>query len=180
MAIWKRKKKTKESEESLQKEGTGETSAGDVSPVTILETPVTKEQPKQEEPVPEKLPGVGTFETVPEDLSSGLIVYGKKVSGFFGKCFWGILSIAIMPPILVFALSILVIVFMLVFPLLAVVLVASVPAVFVTLSIFIIALPVLLPLLVLFLLITGKGRLLIGSEGKWFGIEMFGKSYFLK
>lgn len=180
MAIWKRKKKTKESEENLQKEETEETSAGDIPSVTTIETPITKEQPGQEEPVPEKLPEIETSETVPEDLSSGLIVYGKKVSGFFGKGFWGILSIVIMPPILVFAISILVIVFMLVFPLLAVVLVASVPAVFVTLFIFIIALPILFPLLVLFLLITGKGRLLIGSEGKWFGIEMFGKSYTLK
>jgi len=41
-------------------------------------------------------------------------------------------------------------------------------------------LPILFPLLIIFLLITGKGRLLIGSEGKWFGLEMFGKSYTLK
>lgn len=180
MAIWKRKKKAKESEENLPKEGIEETSAGDVPSATIIETPTTKEQPKQEETVSEQIPEIEISQTVQEDLSSGVILYGKKISGFFGKGFWGILSILIMPPILVFALSILVIVFMLIFPLLAVVLVASVPAVFVTLSIFIIALPVLFPLLVLFLLITGKGRLLIGSEGKWFGIEMFGKSYSLK
>jgi len=80
----------------------------------------------------------------------------------------------------VFAFGILVIIGMLIFPLLAVVLVASVPVVFVTLSIFAIALPILFPLLIIFLLITGKGRLLIGSEGKWFGLEMFGKSYSLK
>ncbi|MCF6156096.1 MAG: hypothetical protein E3K36_12815 [Candidatus Brocadia sp.] len=180
MAIWKRKKKAKESEENLPKEGIGETSEGDVPSDTIIEIPTTKEQPKQEETVSEKIPEIEISPTVQEDLSSGVILYGKKISGFLGKGFWGILSILIMPPILVFALSILVIVFMLIFPLLAVVLVASVPAVFVTLSIFIIALPVLFPLLVLFLLITGKGRLLIGSEGKWFGIEMFGKSYSLK
>lgn len=180
MAIWKRKKKTKESDEDLQKEGAEETSLGDISSTPIIETPAAKEQPKQEEQPLEKLPEFRTSETVQEDLSSGVILYGKKISGFFGKGFWGILSILIMPPILVFALSILVVVFMLVFPLLAVVLIALVPAVFVTLSIFIIALPVLFPLLVLFLLITGKGRLLIGSEGKWFGIEMFGKSYSLK
>ncbi|MDO8142929.1 MAG: hypothetical protein Q6358_15635, partial [Candidatus Brocadiales bacterium] len=73
-----------------------------------------------------------------------------------------------------------VIVCMLVFPLLAVMLVASVPVIFVTLSIFAIALPIVFPLLIIFLFITGKGRLLIGSEGKWFGLEMFGKSYTLK
>ena len=90
------------------------------------------------------------------------------------------MSILILPPILVFAFSIIVIIFMLIFPLLAVVLVTSVPVVFVTLFVFLIALPVVFPLLVVFLLITGKGRLLIGSEGKWFGLEMFGKSYSLK
>ncbi len=180
MAIWKRKKKIKESEENLPKEGAEEALAGDVSSVTSIETPITKEQPRQEDATPEELPEIKISQTIQEDLSSGVILYGKKISGLFGKGFWGILSILIMPPILVFALSILVIMFMLIFPLLAVVLVASVPAVFVTLSILIIALPVLFPLLVLFLLITGKGRLLIGSEGKWFGIEMFGKSYSLK
>ncbi|MEP9412467.1 MAG: hypothetical protein HRF42_13930 [Candidatus Brocadia sp.] len=182
MAIWKWKKKTKGTDENLplQKEETEETSAGDISFTPIIETPTANEQPGQEEPSLEKLTETVTPKTAQEDLNSGVILYGKKISGFFGKSFWGVLSILIMPPILVFALSILVIVFMLIFPLLAVMLVASVPAVFVTLSIFIIALPVLFPLLVLFMLITGKGRLLIGSEGKWFGIEMFGKSYSLK
>ena len=180
MAIWKRKKKTKEAEDPLQKEGTTETSPVVVSSVATTEETTIKEHPEQEESISEKLPEVEGPEVVQEDLSSGVIVYGKKISGFFGKGFWGILSILIFPPILVFALSILVIIFMLVFPLLAVVLVALIPAVFVTLSILIIALPILFPLLVLFLLITGKGRLLIGSEGKWFGIEMFGKSYSLK
>jgi len=180
MAIWKRKKKTKETEDPLRKEGITETLPVDVSSAVATEETTIKEHPKQEESISEKLPEVEGPAVVQEDLSGGVIVYGKKISGFFGKGFWGILSILIMPPILVFALSLLVIIFMLVFPLLAVVLVALIPAVFVTLSILIIALPILFPLLVLFLLITGKGRLLIGSEGKWFGIEMFGKSYSLK
>jgi len=69
---------------------------------------------------------------------------------------------------------------MLILPLLGVAFVATIPAVLVTLSIFLIVLPVLFPLFTLFVLITGKGRLLIGSDGKWFGIEMFGKSYSFK
>ena len=182
MAIWKRKKKTQESEDNLQKEETVETPSDNPAPVATVEetTPKAKEQPKKEEPIPEKLPETESPGSAHEDLSSGVILNGKKISGVFGKGFWGMLSILILPPVLVFALSILVIVFMLVFPLLAVVLVALIPAVFATLSIFIIALPVLFPLLILFLLITGKGRLLIGSEGKWFGLEMFGKIYSLK
>lgn len=174
MALWKRKKKAKDSEDIAQKEGASETSETGVSSIIATEAPPTKEEPKQEYPVSE------SSQAVREDLSSGVILYGKKISGLFGKGFWGICSIAILPPILVFAFGILAIICMLIFPLLAVVLVTSVPVVFTTLTILVIALPILFPLLIIFLLITGKGRLLIGSEGKWFGLEMFGKSYSLK
>lgn len=174
MALWKREKKVKDAQDTAQKVGSEEISETDVSFVTATEMPPTKEEPMQEEQVSE------SSQVVQEDLSGGVIMYGKKVSGVFRKGFWGIFSIIILPPVLVFAFGILVIIGMLIFPLLAVVLVASVPVVFVTLSIFAIALPILFPLLIIFLLITGKGRLLIGSEGKWFGLEMFGKSYSLK
>lgn len=190
MAIWKRKKKKKESEESLQKEEITEegkeTPESTVSfPEAIEEVPA-QGQPKQEEPVSEKQPETEVSPAVQEpketteDISGGVILYGRKISGFVGKGFWGILSIFILPPVFAFAFSVAIMVFMLIFPLLAVTLIASTPVVFVTLFIFLIALPVVFPLIVLFLLITGKGRLLIGSEGKWFGIEMFGKSYTLK
>ncbi|HHT9113675.1 MAG: hypothetical protein HZA47_11155 [Planctomycetes bacterium] len=175
MALWKRKKKAKESEDTAQKAETEEISETDVSFVTATEATSTKEEPVSEKPSVSE----GT-EVVQEGLSSGVILCGKKVSGVFKKGFWGIFSIAILPPVFIFAFGILVIVCMLIFPLLAVVLVTSVPVVFVTLSIFAIALPILFPLLIIFLLITGKGRLLIGSEGNWFGLEMFGKSYTLK
>ncbi len=180
MALWKRKKKAKDTEDTAQKMGTEEIAETDVSAVTAPEATSTKEEPKPEEPVSEKPSESEGGEVVQEDLSSGVILYGKKVSGVFKKGFWGIFSIAILPPILVFAFGILVIICMLVFPLLAVVLVTSVPVVFVTLTILVIALPILFPLLIIFFLITGKGRLLIGSEGKWFGLEIFGKSYTLK
>lgn len=182
MAIWKRKKKAakESSEENLHTGEIKETPADNASSATAIEEPPAKEQPGREEPIPEKQPETEGPGAVHEDINSGVILYGKKISGFFGKGFWGLLSILILPPIIVFAFSILFIVFMLIFPMLAVVLIASMPVVFVTLSIFLIALPVIFPLLVVFLLITGKGRLLIGSEGKWFGLEMFGKSYTLK
>ena len=180
MAIWKRKLKKKESEETPQIEGAPEETSGDIPQVATGEETPAKEQPKEEEPIPEKPPEGKFRESIEEYVYGGVLVFDKKISGFFGKGFWGVLSVLILPPVLVFALSILVIVCMLVFPLMAIVLVALIPAVFVTLSILIIALPVLFPLLILFLLITGKGRLLIGSEGKWFGLEMFGKSYTLK
>ena len=136
--------------------GTEGISATDVSFVTATEASSTKEEPKTEEHVSEKPSVSEGTEVVREDLSSGVILYGKKVSGVFKKGFWGIISIAILPPILVFAFGILVIICMLIFPLLAVVLVTSVPVVFVTLSILVIALPILFPLLIIFLLITGK------------------------
>ena len=174
MALWKKGKKGKDAQDTAQKVESEEISETDVSFVTATEIPPTKEEPLQEEQVSE------SSQAVQEDLSGGVIMYGEKVSGVFRKGFWGIFSIIILPPVLVFAFGILVIIGMLIFPLLAVVLVASVPVVFVTLSILVIALPILFPLLIIFLLVTGKGRLLIGSEGKWFGLEMFGKSYSLK
>jgi len=174
MALWKKGKKVKDAQDTAQKVGSEEISETDVSFVTATEIPPTKEEPMQEEQISE------SSQAVQEDLSGGVIMYGEKVSGVFRKGFWGIFSIIILPPVLVFAFGILVIIGMLIFPLLAVVLVASVPVVFVTLSILFIALPILFPLLIIFLLVTGKGRLLIGSEGKWFGLEMFGKSYSLK
>ncbi|OHC08463.1 MAG: hypothetical protein A2545_08205 [Planctomycetes bacterium RIFOXYD2_FULL_41_16] len=174
MALWKKGKKVKDAQDAAQKVGSEEISETDVSFVTATEIPPTKEEPMQEEQISE------SSQAVQEDLSGGVIMYGEKVSGVFRKGFWGIFSIIILPPVLVFAFGILVIIGMLIFPLLAVVLVASVPVVFVTLSILFIALPILFPLLIIFLLVTGKGRLLIGSEGKWFGLEMFGKSYSLK
>ena len=174
MALWKKGKKVKDAQDTAQKVGSEEISETDVSFVTATEIPPTKEEPMQEEQISE------SSQAVQEDLSGGVIMYGEKVSGVFRKGFWGIFSIIILPPVLVFAFGILVIIGMLIFPLLAVVLVASVPVVFVTLSILVIALPILFPLLIIFLLVTGKGRLLIGSEGKWFGLEMFGKSYSLK
>lgn len=180
MAIWKRKLKKTESEEQVQKESAPEGATTEIPPETTEEAPQAKEQPTKEEPIPEKPPEDRVRELREEYVRSGVVICEKKISGFFGKGFWGILSVLIFPPVLVFALSILVIVCMLVFPLMAVVLIALIPAVFVTLTILIIVLPVLFPLLILFLLITGKGKLLIGSEGKWFSIEMFGKSYSLK
>lgn len=181
MAIWKRKKKEIVSEDNLQKEGALEMPGGGVSSVIAGEEATAKEQPvKQEELIHEKPPEDEGREPTEEYLLGGVVVCEKRISGFFGKGFWGVLSVLILPPVLAFALSILVVMFMLVFPLLAVILVALIPAVFVTLSILIIALPILFPLLILSLLITGKGRLLIASEGKWFGLEMFGKSYTLK
>ncbi len=188
MALWKRKKKGKETEDNLQKEE-GKEAPENTTPsaAVVAEEVPAQEHPKQEEPIPEKEPVLEEVSRVTvesevsgEDISSGVILYGKKISGFMGKGFWGLLSIFILPPVFVFAFSVLIMVFMLVFPLLAVVLIASMPVVFVTLFIFLIALPVVFPLIVVFLLITGKGRLLIGSEGKWFGIEMFGKTYTLK
>ncbi|HHT9110304.1 MAG TPA: hypothetical protein ACFYDZ_03985 [Candidatus Brocadiaceae bacterium] len=180
MALWKRKKKTQETSEELQKTKVSESQKNtDASADTPVYETVTVEQTKQIVAETEK-----SFESInamiQDDMHSGVILCGKKVSGFFAKSFWGALSIMILPPIIIFALGVLVIVSMLIIPLFGVIFAASVPAVLVTLSIFLIALPILFPLLVLFILITGKGRLIIGSEGKWFGVEMFGKSYSLK
>lgn len=179
MAIWRRKKNKKDSKDTLQKNERTIAFEESAASAKVIEESVTKEQPNQEESISQKAPEFKSVEVVQEDMSSGVILRGKKISGLFGKGFWGILSILVLPPVFVFAFGILTIIFMLIFPLLAVVLIGLIPVVFVTISIFLIVLPVVFPMLVLFLLITGKGRLLIASEGKWFSLKMLGKSYSL-
>lgn len=205
MAIWKRKKKKQGSEENPQEaeivgtssESTSSITGGSEGTIQTIEVkevpgdtgtsetakeniPIQETEHKQEESVSEKMPELETPEKVQNDTSSGVILFDKKISGSMSKGFWGMLSIAVLPPLFIFAFGIITIVFMLIFPLLGITLIASVPVVLVTLFIFLIAVPILFPFLIVFLLITGKGRLLIGSEGKWIGIEMFGKSYSLK
>jgi len=157
--------------------------ASDESATTsVLETPTEEEKSTwNEEYIPsEETSGHETPFEPRTVLESGVILHDKKVTGFFKKVFLGLLAIFVMPPVLLFGFIVLFAVFMLIFPLLAVVLTASVPVVFITLSVLIIAFPIVFPLLVLFLLITGKGRLLVASEGRWFSLHMFGKSYSLK
>lgn len=182
MAIWKRKRTSKKEaeEEVVQAEQLAEGDVVGNSPVEITETQPIHGQSGREEPVSGRPPEAERQEVIQNEATGGVIVRGKKISGFFSKSFWGILSILILPPLFVFAFGVLIVAFMLIFPLLAIMLAASMPVVFVTLSIFLVVLPVIFPLLVLFLLITGKGRLLIGSEGRWLGLEMFGKTYSLR
>lgn len=186
MAFWKRKKKERESQDNLQDKEVVNGEEDKAFSATVVEESMVKTDTKQESPVSEiSLEGMADVPSVTDvsnvsDIGDGVILRGKKITGYFGKGLWGFLSILILPPVLTFALSILIIVAALVFPLLAVVLTASMIIVMVTLSIFLIALPVLFPLLILFLLIAGKGRMLIASEEKWFAIELFGKKYTLK
>jgi hypothetical protein len=184
MAFWKRKKKEKESQDNLQdKEVVNGEEDKAFSPAVVEESVVNAET-KPESPVSEipleGMADVPSVTDISDDSGDGVILRGKKITGYFRKVVWGFLSILILPPVLTFALSILIIVAALVFPLLTVVLIALMIIVMVTLSIFLIALPVLFPLLILFLLIAGKGRMLIASEEKWFAIELFGKKYTLK
>ena len=69
-----------------------------------------KEEPMQEETISRKSSGTEASQVAQEDLSGGVILYGEKVSGVFRKGFWGIFSIIILPPVLVFAFGILVII----------------------------------------------------------------------
>ena len=85
-----KKKKEKDAEDTAQKVVTEEISETDVSFVTATEATSTKEEPKPEEPVSEKPSVSESSQVAQEDLSSGVILYGKKVSGVFKKGFWGI------------------------------------------------------------------------------------------
>src|SRR3989304_3224670 len=178
MALWKRKKK-KSSEDVIQKDEITESREGIVSP-TGTEASPSEEQPGQEGVVSEKMPEFESYDKAREDLSGGVILYGKKISGSFGKAFWGILSILILPPITVFAMCLLVIVSMLILPLLGVAFVATIPAVLVTLSIFLIVLPVFFPFFTVLVLIKSKEILLIGPDVFSVGLRLLGERYALK
>ena len=84
MALLERKK-GKVAEDTAQKVVTEEISETDVSFVTATEATSTKEEPKPEEPVSEKPSVSESSQVAQEDLSSGVILYGKKVSGFLRR-----------------------------------------------------------------------------------------------
>ena len=100
MALWKRKKKTQETSEELQKKEVSASQKNtDASAGTPVHETVTVEQTRQVVAESEKsLESINAM--IQEDMHSGVILYGKKVSGFFTKSFWGALSIMILPPII--------------------------------------------------------------------------------
>jgi hypothetical protein len=146
--------------------------AAEVAPSTEEEKAVTataEEAPleKKEEKV-----GVETEKTlaVEEVSSSGVFIFGNRVESGFKKFLTVIFSIFLLPPVIVFGLSVITIVVLIAFPLISIVL----PITLLSLCILFILLPVVLPLLTIVALITGKGKVQFGLENKKFAIKVLG------
>ncbi|MFV1974639.1 MAG: hypothetical protein ACC651_02775, partial [Candidatus Scalindua sp.] len=120
----------------------------------------------------EEKASVGTKEalSVEEVSSSGVFIFGQKVESRFKKFLTAIFSIFLLPPVIVFGLSVITIVVLIAFPLISIVL----PITLLSLCILFILLPVVLPLLTIVALITGKGKVQFGLENKKFAIKVLG------
>jgi len=107
---------------------------------------------------------------VEEVSSSGVFIFGKKVKSGFKKFLMTMFSIFLLPPVIVFGLSVITIVVLIAFPLISIVL----PITLLSLCILFILLPVVLPLLTIVALITGKGKVQFGLENKKFAVKVLG------
>jgi len=157
---------------SSAKEEEKVSTAAEEAPSTEEEKAVTataEEAPleKKEEKV-----GVETEKTiaVEEVSSSGVFIFGNRVESGFKKFLTVIFSIFLLPPVIVFGLSVITIVVLIAFPLISIVL----PITLLSLCILFILLPVVLPLLTIVALITGKGKVQFGLENKKFAIKVLG------
>lgn len=115
---------------------------------------------------------VGKEDALPveEVSSSGVFIFGQKIESRFKKFLTAIISIFLLPPVIVFGLTVITIVVLIAFPLICIVL----PITLLSLCILFILLPVVLPLLTIVALITGKGKVQFGLENKKFAIKVLG------
>ncbi len=198
--MWKRKKKQKEAEtveeavdavteKSASSEGeqavSVETekisSAKEEETVsTIAEEVPPAEEEKAVSATAEKAPhekkeektGVKAGNTIAVESvsSSGVYIFGSRVESRFKKFMTALFSIFLLPPAIVFGLSVITIVVLIAFPLVSIVL----PITLLSLCILFILLPVVLPFLTVVSLITGKGKVQFGLGNKKFAIRVLG------
>jgi hypothetical protein len=198
--MWKRKKKQKvteaveetvdavteessssEGEQAVSVETEKATSAKEEEKVsTTAEEVSSTEEEKTVSVVAEEAPpekneekvGVETGNALAaEDVSSsGVFIFGNRIESRFKKFMTALFSIFLLPPVIVFGLSVITIVVLIAFPLISIIL----PITLLSLCILFILLPVVLPLLTIVALITGKGKVQFGLENKKFAIKVLG------
>ena len=123
---------------------------------TTEEVPSSKKEEKIE---------VTTKETIiiSKDSSGGVFIFGKKVESRFKKFLTALFSIFLLPPVVVFGLTITTIVVLIILPI-----------TLLSLCMLFIALPVVIPFLSVISLITGKGNVHLGLKNKKFAIKVLG------
>ena len=118
----------------------------------------------------EKEEKAGNTIAVEDVSSSGVFIFGSRIESRFKKFMTALFSIFLLPPAIVFGLSVITVVVLIAFPLVSIVL----PITLLSLCILFILLPVVLPFLTVVSLITGKGKVQFGLENKKFAIRVLG------
>ncbi len=185
--MWKRKKKQKETEavEETVDTVTEKSASSEAEQAVSVETEkissakeekvsTTAEEATTEKASLEKKEEVeveaGDTIAVEDVSSSGVYIFGSRIESRFKKFMTAMFSIFLLPPAIVFGLSVVTIVVLIAFPLVSIIL----PITLLSLCILFILLPVVLPFLTVVSLITGKGKVQFGLENKKFAIRVLG------
>lgn len=193
--MWKRKKKQKEAEavEETVDAVTEKSASSEAEQAVSVETEkissakeekartTTEEVPSAEEEktvsavaekasFEEKEEKAGNTIAVEDVSSSGVFIFGSRIESRFKKFMTAMFSIFLLPPAIVFGLSVITVVVLIAFPLVSIIL----PITLLSLCILFILLPVVLPFLTVVSLITGKGKVQFGLENKKFAIRVLG------
>lgn len=103
-----------------------------------------------------------TEEEEEEETPGGVFISDRKIKGGFKIFGISLLSIFLLPWILSFGIAVVALVSLIVFP----IALSLFPIFLVGLFILVVVAPLIMPLLIIYLLITERGKLLINSEGK--------------
>jgi hypothetical protein len=102
-----------------------------------------------------------------EEYPGGIFISDRKVQGGFTKFCLSLFSIFLLPFILVFGLCLVTCAFLLIFP----ILIAFFPIFLIGLFVLFVIVPVALPVLIVYLLVTERSELLINSKGCLFTLR---------
>ena len=108
-----------------------------------------------------------------QDEETGVFIFGSKIDGSIKKLFFTICAITLVPPTFLFGIALLACIFLLLFPLVIVIVMAAFPATLFSFFILMAILPVLFPAVFIFLLMTGKGKLSAFAEGKLLVLKLY-------
>ncbi len=106
---------------------------------------------------------------------SGVIIFDRKIKGVLGKFYTGLFSIILLPPLLLFAAALAIGIALLIFPLATIALFSTFPVILFSLIILVIALPVGGPIIIIYLLMTEKGKLSIWPRDGIMKLHFFRK-----
>ncbi len=190
--MWKRKKKQKVAEVAVEDETVdaateGPTSSEEEQAVSVETASVEEEEststaaeeaPPKEERAVSAAVGEALLEKKEEKVGpgtekvslSGVFIFGNRIESRFKKFLTAMFSIFLLPPAIVFGLSVITVAVLIAFPLISIVL----PITLLSLCMLFILLPVVIPFLTVVSLITGKGKIQFGLENKKFAIKVLG------